>query len=107
LEEERLPHFLLLPLVENALKYGRATSPDRVGVRLSARREDGRRLVIEVANTGQWIEPQEKKTVASLGIGLENLRKRLRRHYAHAHSLEISQANGWVTVTLRLRTPPA
>lgn len=107
LDGERLPHFLLLPLVENALKYGRATSPDRVGVRLAARRDaaDGA-LVVEVANTGVWIEPGATRTVSTLGIGLENLRERLRRHYPRRHALHVASAGGWVTVTLRLAPEP-
>jgi hypothetical protein len=107
LEGEQLPHFLLLPLVENALKYGRATSPDRVGLRLAARRDGAGALVLEVANTGEWIEPAAEKTVSSFGIGLENLRERLARHYARAHRLDIAHGGGWVTVTLRIFPPPA
>lgn len=106
-ERERLPHFLLLPLVENALKYGRATSPDRVGVKLTASRAADGALVLAVANTGEWIEPREKKQVSSLGIGLDNLRERLARHYPRAHTLEISHGAGWVTVTLRIWAPSA
>ncbi|WP_438479795.1 histidine kinase [Oleiharenicola lentus] len=105
LEHERLPHFLLLPLVENALKYGRATSPDRVGIKLATHRDTDGALVLEVANTGAWIEPAEEKTVSSLGIGLENLRERLGRHYPRSHWLDIAAADGWVKVTLRVKTP--
>ncbi len=107
LDRERLPHFLLLPLVENALKYGRATSPDRVGLRLAARRDRDGALVLEVANTGEWVEPAEKKRVASLGIGLDNLRERLARYYPRSHTFAVAHANGWVTATLRLTVPPA
>jgi LytS/YehU family sensor histidine kinase len=106
LDGERLPHFLLLPLVENALKYGRATSPDRVGLRLTASRGDDGALVFTVSNTGEWIEPSAKKTVSTLGIGLENLRERLARHYPRAHRLEFSHTDGWVTVVLRIFSPP-
>lgn len=102
LADERLPHFLLLPLVENALKYGRATSPDRVGLRLVARRGSDGGLILLVANTGEWIEPATRKSVSSLGIGLDNLRERLLRHYPRTHQLDIAHADGWVTVTLRL-----
>ena len=104
LENERLPYFLLLPLLENALKYGRATSPDRVGIRLATRREKNGALTLEVSNTGEWIEPSATKTVASLGIGLDNLRERLLRYYPHSHELTLAHADGWVTVTLQLRT---
>jgi signal transduction histidine kinase len=98
-----LPHFLLLPIVENALKYGRATSRDRVGLRLTAAREPDGMLVLAVANTGEWVEPAAQKSVASLGIGLDNLRERLARHYPGPHQLTVSKADGWVIVTLRIR----
>jgi LytS/YehU family sensor histidine kinase len=99
----RLPYFLLLPLVENALKYGRATSVDRVGIRITARCEADRgALVIEVANTGEWIEPTAPRRVSTLGIGLENLRERLVRYYPRAHAFSFSHGNGWVTAKLVL-----
>ncbi len=102
LDAERIPHFLLLPLVENALKYGRATSQERVGFRLTTRREPDGAMVFEVSNTGEWIEPTGKRSTSSLGIGLENLRERLLRYFPRQHQLTFSHANGWVTVTLRL-----
>lgn len=106
LEEEHLPHFLILPLLENALKYGRATSPDRVGVSLAVQKDADGALVLEVENTGEWIEPGAKKTVSSLGIGLENLRERLARHFPKAHELVITHGQGSVRVTLRLWSAP-
>lgn len=107
IEETPLPHFLLLPLVENALKYGRATSPDRIEVRVTARSAPEQGLVLEVANTGEWVAPETKGSIASLGIGLDNLRERLARHYPGSHALEITPGAGWVTVTLRLGPLPA
>ena len=102
LEGEPLPYFLLLPLVENALKYGRSTSPDRVGVVVRVRRGGDGSLVLEVGNTGAWLEPSRRKSVVSLGIGLDNLRRRLARHYAGRHRIDIAPAAGWVWVALRL-----
>ena len=102
LEHERLPQFLLLPLVENALKYGRATSPDRVGLSVSALREPDGTLLVAIANTGEWIEPGHPRDVASLGIGLDNLRARLARHYPGRHEFLTVPSAGWVTVRLRL-----
>jgi LytS/YehU family sensor histidine kinase len=103
---ERLPHFLLLPLVENALKYGCATSAERVGVRLAASRAVEGELCIEVANTGEWVEPRESgRGVPSLGIGLENVRERLRRYYPHAHRLDVVPGDGWVRLRLHLGRP--
>ena len=70
-----------------------------------ARGEDGD-LVFTVANSGEWIEPATKKTVSTLGIGLENLRERLARHYPRAHALTFAHADGWVTVVLRISPRP-
>ena len=102
LESEALPYFLLLPLVENGLKYGRATSPERVGLVVRVRRGGDGGLVLEVGNTGTWIEPARRKSVVSLGIGLDNLRQRLARHYAGRHRTEIAPTGGWVWVALSL-----
>lgn len=102
--EQRVPPLLLLPLVENALKYGRATSPDRLGIRIGAH-VSGDALVIEIANTGEWVEP-EAGSIPSLGIGAENLRQRLRRFYPNAHDFTTTTADGWVRARLRLVGPP-
>ena len=96
-----LPQFLLLPLLENAIKYGGKTSPDILEVRIRVRR-DGDRLDCEVANTGHWVELNGEKPRESTRIGLENLRQRLRRHYGPDCDFEKTGANGWVTVRLRL-----
>ena len=102
---EKIPPLLLLPLVENALKYGRATSPGVVTIRLRAFREPAGALVLEIANTGEWVADVDRGNVPSLGIGLDNLRQRLRRYYPRAHEFTSTARDGWVCVTLRLSTP--
>jgi len=96
-----LPQFLLLPLLENAIKYGGKTSPDVLVVRISVWREAGT-LVCEVANTGHWVELTGETPRESTRIGLENLRERLRRHYGPACDFERITEGGWVRVRLRL-----
>ncbi len=99
----RLPPFLLLPLVENAVKYGAATSRDRVRIRLAFRRGDDGRVLIEVANSGRWIAPgTAEPSVPSLGIGLENLRQRLARYFPGRHEFTTEPTEGWVVVRVRL-----
>jgi hypothetical protein len=107
---ERLPQFLLLPLIENAIKYGSKTSPGTLQVRVSIQL-DGDFLACEVANTGRWVIPATESTPTSTLIGLDNLRQRLVRHYGPACQLEIVRDPGWVRMRLRLKrglpaTPP-
>lgn len=100
----RLPPFLLLPLVENAVKYGAASSPEQLRIRLTVRRGPGDQLHIEVANTGAWLPPGAH-SAPSHGIGLENLRQRLLRYYPGAHEFTTHAADGWVVMRLHLLAP--
>jgi hypothetical protein len=107
----RLPQFLLLPLVENAIKYGGRTTPGVLRLRIRAFSAESRyplaegkmtpALVIEIANTGEWIPPQAA-SADSTGIGLENLRQRLQRYYPDSHEFTTTARDGWVIVRLRL-----
>lgn len=96
-----LPPFLLLPLVENAMKYGGATSPEELHVRVSARVDAEGALTLSVANSGEWVQRTGSSPPFS-GIGLTNLRQRLQRYHPNAHDVAIETKDGWVTVTLRL-----
>jgi len=86
------------PLVENALKYGGATSPRPLRVRVTARRE-GDWLFVEVANTGTWVaDPGPDST----GTGLHSLERRLRLLVDEAATVTHDEADGWVRVTVRV-----
>ncbi len=104
--DAKIPSLLLLPLVENALKYGQATSRDKLRIRLAAHCEASGALIVEIANTGHWVTPTERGVVPSLGIGHANLKQRLQRYYPHAHEFTTTATDGWVTVRLRLSAPP-
>ncbi len=97
---ERLPQFLLLPLIENAIKYGGRTSPATLEVRVELGVEGGR-LRCSVANTGTWVEATAVPSETSTHIGLENLRQRLRRHYGADWDLATERSAGWVRMVLR------
>jgi LytS/YehU family sensor histidine kinase len=99
-----LPAFLLLPLVENAIKYGGQTTPEKLSLRLTFAADAGGTLVITIANTGCWIPPEKTGNTAESGhIGLDNLRQRLRRHFPDAHEFSTAEANGWVVARLILK----
>ena len=100
-----IPPFLLLPLVDNAIKHGGATSPDALTVRLSTRREADGAVTLTIANTGNWLPTDRPRPPTSTGVGLDNIRARLRHAFGEGHSFDTRAADGWVTVTLRLPEP--
>ncbi len=75
----RVPNLILQPLVENAFKHGIAHCLGVAHLRISARQE-GRRLVLEVFNSGQPL-PEDWNLQKHQGIGLGNTVNRLMRLY--------------------------
>jgi len=115
LERFMMPAFVLQPLVENSIKYGRRTSPAplKIEIEISASQtlstviplesgyiESG--LNIRVSNTGKWVEETEDSDSASTGIGLRNLRQRLYKFYGEQAQLTHQEMDGWVHIEVRL-----
>jgi hypothetical protein len=96
-----VPPVLVQPLVENAIKYGGATGPRPVRVRVAARR-DGHALMVEVANTGRWLAPGGSQ---STGTGLRSLERRLRLLVGPECSVTHREDDGWVRVVVRVPLP--
>jgi LytS/YehU family sensor histidine kinase len=125
----RVPAFVLLPLVENAVKHGLRTSPVPLRVRLTARldeaEDDGAEggassgaagagaseaatLVLTVANTGTLRADDAGADAApGTGTGLANVRARLAAHYPARHRVTLTEtADGWVRARLTLTGAP-
>lgn len=98
--EAVVPTSLLLPLVENAIKYGLQTCPGRLDVTVSVGLRDGV-LCASVENSGHWLEP-DPTAMRSTGIGLPNLRRRLVLLCGPAAEVDISFPPGFVRVALRV-----
>jgi signal transduction histidine kinase len=92
-----LPPMLLQPIVENAIRHGLEPKLEGGEIRVVARR-DGEQVAIDVIDTGVGFD----STTAG-GLGLTNIRERLKLLYGQAASLEIRdhEPSGTV-VTLRL-----
>jgi signal transduction histidine kinase len=89
LKKLRVPSLILQPLVENAVKHGisEAKSGGEVRILAELKIEEGDTfLYLNVADTGAGFD--EKKTNSD-GIGLENIRQRLRSHYGKKAHLMI------------------
>ena len=109
-----IPAFLIHPLVENAIKYGRrdgADGPLRVRLEASVA---GDVLRVEVWNTGALARRPANgggdlgfadlsgSEAAGTGIGVRNVRERLAHLFPGRHRFELSDQNGWVRALVEL-----
>jgi two-component system, LytTR family, sensor kinase len=94
-----VPGFILQPLVENALRHGIARQSDSGAIDITARR-DGDALVVSVSDDGPGFPPTPAH---ASGVGLSNVRERLRALYGATGRLEIgSRAHGGAEAIVRL-----
>jgi len=91
--ETFIPSMLLQPMVENSLKHGLAPKLEggRIFLRTSTR--DGR-LHIEIEDNGVGISEEKMPHVYVEGIGLSNVRERLRVLYGTDFNLDIESHEG-------------
>jgi len=98
LAQADLPPMLLQPLVENSLKHGLEPKVEGGEVNVVAR-EEGGRLVLEVADTGLG---KANGATGGSGVGLANVRERLAAAYEGAKvEAGVNPAGGY-TVTLSI-----
>jgi two-component system LytT family sensor kinase len=101
--EAFVPSMLLQPIVENCLKHGLAPKIDGGRIQLRTRNRDGR-LHIEIEDNGVGISEEKMPHVYVEGIGLSNVRERLRVLYGADFRLEIESRTGQGTV-IRIDIP--
>ena len=80
---------------------GMITASRPIQVHVSARREAGS-LVVEVANTGRWVQPGSRQ---SMGTGLHSLARRLRLLVGPAATVSHREVDGWVRVRITVPLP--
>lgn len=88
-----VPSMILQPLVENSIRHGlsRKVGPGQITIR--SRRENGR-AVIEVEDDGMGFVLDDRGEPMSSGIGLANVRERLRVIYGAACQLKLDSEPG-------------
>ena len=92
-----LPPMLLQPLVENAIRHGLEPKLAGGGLRIAARREDGR-LLLSVADDGLGFTGTPGE-----GVGLSNIRARLAALFGPAARLDLRSGVGaGVTAVLEI-----
>jgi two-component system LytT family sensor kinase len=98
-----IPSMLLQPIVENCLKHGLASKLEGGRIQLRTKNADGR-LHIEIEDNGAGISEEKMPHVYVEGIGLSNVRERLRVLYGADFRLEIQSRPGEGTL-IRINIP--
>lgn len=97
--DAKVPGMILQPLVENSVKYAVAATQNPVTIAIEARREGGQ-LVIAVYDDGPG---GRQNKVEGFGIGLANVRDRLRARYGEAATIASGpRAEGGYATVLRM-----
>ena len=97
-----VPPFILQPLIENTVKHALAPGRAPVRIRLAARQINGQ-LELQVFDNGQASDA----ATAGTGLGLNNLRERLKLCYGEAGRLKFEQNCRGTFVSLHLPASPA
>jgi LytS/YehU family sensor histidine kinase len=93
-----VPALISQPIVENAVKYGVAGSTGATRIAIAAR-ESGGQLVLTIEDDGRG---QGAKS-GGLGVGLRNVRDRLRSRFGDAHGFQAGpRAEGGYRVELSM-----
>ncbi|HXP23173.1 MAG TPA: histidine kinase [Candidatus Sulfotelmatobacter sp.] len=88
-----IPSMLLQPIVENSLKHGLAPKLEGGRIYLRTSNSSGR-LRIEIEDNGVGISEEKLPHVYVEGIGLSNVRERLRVLYGADFNLDINSCEG-------------
>jgi two-component system LytT family sensor kinase len=99
-----VPHLILQPLVENAIRHGVAPHPYPSDLEISARVDAGGTLDVEIRDWGAGLPRRPRE---SAGLGIPATRARLEKRYGPRATLRVeSPADGRGT-RVSLRIPPA
>jgi two-component system LytT family sensor kinase len=88
-----VPSMILQPLVENSIKHGLSRKLGAGTLTIRSRR-DGARVVIEVDDDGTGFVLDRLNQPMSSGIGLANVRERLRVIYGSTYQLRLESEPG-------------
>ncbi len=105
LSEVLVPHMVLQPIVENAVRHGLGQSEEAVTIEVVAASSNGSLNLIVSDDGPGFLSSRPSRT----GIGLANTRNRLARLYGDCARLAIepvAERGVRVTITLPLRTGP-
>jgi len=98
-----VPSMMLQPIIENAIRHGLAPKLEGGEIRLSTKMTEGR-LTIEIYDNGMGISPERLAEIYHEGIGISNVRERLRLLYGDQFRMDIKSQEGLGT-QIRIEIP--
>jgi two-component system LytT family sensor kinase len=102
LHDALVPAMLLQPIVENAFAHG-LSKVDSDGVLSIDVQRDGTAMAVTVLNSGLGLSAMPGSRPEGRGVGLSNVRGRLKLHYGESWSLSLLEVDPrHVRVTIRL-----
>ncbi len=93
-----VPELVLMPLVENAIKFGFLDS-ETLEICIAARIHK-RKLILRVKNNGSL--QRDRKQPRGAGVGTQNLRARLSLKYGDAAKFNLEQKDGFVIAEVEI-----
>ncbi len=88
-----VPSMIFQPLVENAIRHGIGPKIEGGTITLRSRRQNGR-LSVEVIDDGMGFSDGHRPEISDSGIGIRNVRERLKVLYGQEFSFNIESAPG-------------
>jgi len=102
LHDALVPAMLLQPVVENAYTHG-LSRLEKDGLIVVDARRQGATLMISVTNNGLGLHPTSSNGAARRGLGLANVKDRMRLHYGNNQAFTMEeQEYRKVRVTIRI-----
>jgi two-component system LytT family sensor kinase len=98
-----VPSMILQPLIENAIGHGIGPKIEGGTITLRTARRNGR-LAVEVTDDGVGIPEERRPEILESGIGISNVRERLKVLYGQEFSFTIDSQEGRGT-SIRLEIP--
>jgi two-component system, LytTR family, sensor kinase len=105
LHDALVPAMILQPLIENAYTHGFSKLDSNGLLVIEATRED-RSLTLSVVNNGSGLNSNPPEGTEGQGVGLANIKSRLRLHYGDEQTFcirEVARDQVEVTITLPLQ----
>jgi len=99
LYQMKIPFYIILPLVENAIKFGLQSSPIPLNIKIIAKANE--HLEISVHNTGKIIE--NNKSIDGTKTGVENTKKRLALYFSDNYSFKLFEKDSWVIAQIIIK----